>query len=59
MGSDGGREFQNRVLEGLRPASLIREAVAGQMLLFIELLLKSLCAFFLWFGESGGGGARW
>lgn len=37
MGSDGGREFQNRVLEGLRPASLIREAVVGQMPLFIEL----------------------
>lgn len=56
MGSDSGRESQSRVLEGLRPASLIREAVVGQTPLFIELsLLTGVCAFFLWVGESG----RW
>lgn len=37
-------EFRGRVLEGLHLASLIRDAIFGQMPLFIELsLLKGVC----------------
>lgn len=56
MGSDGGRALQSRGLEGLCPASLIREAVVGQRPLFIELsLLKGVCAFFFFFCGWGVG----
>lgn len=43
-GSEGGTEFQGRVLEGLHPASLIRDSTVGQTPLFIELsLLQGVC----------------
>ena len=63
MGSEGERELQGRVLEGLHPASLIRDAIASQTPLFIELSLLQgvrvhvcVCVCVSPCVESGGGG---
>lgn len=58
MGSEGERELQGRVLEGLHPASLLRDVRASQTPLFIELsLLQGVLA--LCVCVVGGGVRRW